>query len=295
MSALKPAVVNVGLVQMAASAEPKENLDRALRLAEKAAKRKAHVVCLPELFRTPYFCRTEDAANFALAESVPGPTTEALSKAAKRLGVVIVTSLFEKRAPGLFHNTAVVIDADGRLVGTYRKMHVPEDPRFYEKFYFTPGDQGFQAFDTAAGRIGVLVCWDQWYPEAARLTALRGAQILLYPTTIGTWTGEAGMEGEQHDAWRTVQRAHAIANGVFVAAVNRVGTEEDLRFWGGSFVTRPGGALAKEAGDGEEVLVVPCDLAEVDHVRQGWPFLRDRRIDAYGGLTERFLDGSSGG
>jgi N-carbamoylputrescine amidase len=290
MSDKRPDVVKVGLVQMPSSPDPKANLERAARHVEKAAKSGARIVCLPELFRTPYFCQTEDAANFAFAEPVPGPTTKALADVAKRAKAVVVTSVFEKRAAGLFHNTAVVLDADGRLAGTYRKMHVPEDPRFYEKFYFAPGDQGFRAFDTAAGRIGVLVCWDQWYPEAARLTALQGASILFYPTTIGTWTGEADLEGEQHDAWRTVQRAHAIANGVFVVATNRVGTEDELRFWGGSFVTRPNGVVAKEAGDGEEVLVVPCDLSEIDRARQGWPFLRDRRIDAYQGLTERFLD-----
>jgi N-carbamoylputrescine amidase len=286
----RPATVRVGLVQQPAGEDPGENLARALAAVERAATDGASLVCLPELFRTRYFCQTEDAANFALAEPVPGPTTRAVQEAAARLGVVVVASVFERRAAGLFHNTAVVVDADGSLVGTYRKMHVPEDPRFYEKFYFAPGDQGFRAFDTRAGRIGVLVCWDQWYPEAARLTALRGPWILFYPTAIGTWTGEAALEAEQHDAWRTVQRAHAIANGVFVAAANRVGLEDELRFWGGSFVARPSGALLAEARGGEEVLLVDCDPAEVDRQRQGWPFLRDRRVDAYGDLARRFVD-----
>jgi N-carbamoylputrescine amidase len=289
--AASPAVVRVGLVQARASSDPKDNLARTIASIEKAAKDGAQVVCTQELFRSPYFCQTEDAARFSLAEPVPGPTTEALSALAGRLGIVVVASLFERRAAGLYHNTAVVIDADGGVVGTYRKMHVPEDPRFYEKFYFAPGDLGFPAFDTKFGRIAVLVCWDQWYPEAARLAALSGAQILFYPTAIGTWTGEMGLKDGQRDAWTTIQRSHAVANGVFVAAVNRVGTEDELVFWGSSFVARPfGGVLAKASEDREEVLLADCDLAEVERCRQGWPFLRDRRIDAYGGLLERFLD-----
>jgi N-carbamoylputrescine amidase len=209
---------------------------------------------------------------------------------AERLGVVIVASLFEKRAPGLFHNTAVVLDADGSLAGRYRKMHIPDDPRFYEKYYFAPGDLGFRVFDTRAGRVGVLVCWDQWYPEAARLTALAGAEVILYPTAIGTWTGEQDMAETQHDAWRTVQRGHAIANGVFVAAANRIGTEEELSFWGRSFVAAPDGRVLAEAGGEEAVLVVDCERARIDGAREGWPFLRDRRIDAYGDVTKRYLD-----
>jgi N-carbamoylputrescine amidase len=285
----------IGLVQTHAGEDADENLARTLALVDRAAKAGAKVVCLQELFRTPYFCQTEDAKNFALAEPVPGPTTKALAERAKRHGVAIVGSVFERRAPGLFHNTAVVLDADGSLRGTYRKMHIPEDPRFYEKFYFAPGDLGFRSFDTKAGRIGALVCWDQWYPEAARLTALTGARVLFYPTAIGTWTGEMELAERQHDAWRTVQRSHAIANGVFVVAVNRVGREGDLVFWGGSFVAAPDGRVVAEAGDREEVLVVPVDLAEIDAARHGWPFLRDRRIDAYGGLSKRWLEDEEAG
>jgi N-carbamoylputrescine amidase len=283
-------VVKVGLVQTHATQDAADNLRRTLDLVEKAAKKGAQVVCLQELFMGPYFCQEEDAALFDLAEPIPGPTTKALQAAAKRLGIVLVGSLFEKRARGLYHNTAVVIDADGAVLGTYRKMHIPDDPRFYEKFYFAPGDLGFKAFDTRFGRIGALVCWDQWYPEAARLTALQGADILFYPTAIGTWLGEMEYKEVQHQAWHTIQRSHAVANGCFVVAVNRVGTEKDLEFWGHSFVAKPMGIVAAEAGEGEEVLVVDCDLKEIEAARRGWPFLRDRRIDAYDGLTKRYLD-----
>ena len=295
MSAPSSSVVRVGLVQTHMSEDPDDNVRRALLLVDRAAKEGAHVVCLPELFRSRYFCQEEDARHFALGEPVPGPTTRALAERAKRLGVAIVGSLFEKRAPGLFHNTAVVIGSDGEVRGLYRKMHIPDDPRFYEKFYFAPGDLGFRAFDVAGARIGTLVCWDQWYPEGARLTALQGARILFYPTAIGTWTGEMDLRERQHDAWRVMQRGHAIANGVFVVAVNRVGREGDLVFWGGSFVAAPDGRLLAEAGDGEQVLVVPCDLAEIETQRQGWPFFRDRRTDAYGPLTSRWLEGDAGG
>ena len=289
-------VVRVGLVQSRAGDDPDENVRRTVRLLEVAADRGAKIVCTQELFRSTYFCREEDAKFFALAEPVPGPTTKVLQDLAKRRGIVVVGSLFERRAPGLHHNTAVVIDADGRLLGTYRKMHVPEDPRFYEKFYFAPGDLGFPAFDTAVGRIGVLVCWDQWYPEAARLSALAGSRILFYPTAIGTWTGEAELESRQRDAWRTVQRAHAIVNGVHLVAPNRVGREGDLEFWGSSFVAGPFGAvLAEGSRDREEAIVADCDLSEGTRTREGWPFLRDRRIDAYGGLLRRFLDTPPGG
>jgi N-carbamoylputrescine amidase len=284
-----PRAATVGLVQTYATEDAEGNLRRTLERIDEAAERGADVVCLQELFRTPYFCQVEDAALFDLAEAIPGPTTAALADAARRHRVTIVGSLFERRAPGLFHNTAVVLDADGSLLGKYRKMHIPDDPRFYEKFYFAPGDLGFQAFDTKAGRIGTLVCWDQWYPEAARLTALRGARVLFYPTAIGTWTGEMELRERQHDAWRTMQRAHAIANGVFVVAVNRVGQEGDLVFWGGSFVAAPDGRIVAEAGDEEEVLVVRLDFAEVEAARRGWPFLRDRRVDAYGGIEQRWL------
>ena len=282
--------VRVGLVQAAVSTSPEKNLERTIAAIEKAADSGARIVSTQELFRSPYFCQREDAANFALAEPVPGPTTQALRETARKLGVVIVASLFERRAPGLYHNTAVVVDADGRIAGAYRKMHIPDDPRFYEKYYFTPGDLGFRAFDTAVGRIGVLVCWDQWYPEAARLTALQGPWILFYPTAIGTWTGEMELKEAQRDAWRTIQRSHAIANGVYVAAANRVGREEDLVFWGSSFVARPYGGILVEGGEKEEILLADCDLDEVESTRQGWPFHRDRRIDAYGPITQRFLD-----
>ncbi|MBI2077569.1 MAG: carbon-nitrogen hydrolase [Euryarchaeota archaeon] len=271
--------------------DPDANLGKALERIKEAAKKGAKIVCLQELFRSQYFCQTEDPRNFALAETIPGPTTKRLSDAAKKQGVVIVASLFEKRAQGLYHNTAVVIDADGSLVGKYRKMHIPEDPRFYEKFYFAPGDLGFKAFDTRFGRIGVLVCWDQWYPEAARLTALQGAQILFYPTAIGTWIGEKEHQVAQHDAWQTIQRSHAVANGVFVAVPNRVGREGELDFWGHSFVANPfGEVVAKASEANEEILYADCDLGDIERFRHGWPFLRDRRIDAYGPITQRFMD-----
>jgi len=283
-------VVKVGLVQTHASDDAADNLARTLKLIDQAAKKGANIVCTQELFLTPYFCQEEDQANFDLAEAIPGPTTQALVKKAKQHGIVIVGSLFEKRARGLYHNTAVVIDADGSVLGKYRKMHIPDDPRFYEKFYFAPGDLGFKAFDTKFGRIGTLICWDQWYPEAARLTALQGADILFYPTAIGTWVGEMEYKPLQHEAWHTVQRSHAVANGCFVIAVNRIGREGELEFWGRSFVAKPMGVVAAEAGEKEEVLVVDCDLAEIEASRRGWPFLRDRRVDAYDGLLQRYLD-----
>jgi len=286
----------VGLVQMRCALEPEANLVRADELVRDAAARGAFVVCLPELFRTQYFCQREDAAIFDLAEPIPGPTSERMAALAKELGVVIIASLFERRAAGVYHNTAIVIDADGRLAGRYRKMHIPDDPLYYEKFYFTPGDLGFTAFDTAAGRIGTLVCWDQWYPEGARLTALAGADVLFYPTAIGWHPSEKAEHGErQIAAWQTIQRSHAIANGVYVAAVNRVGHEgppgAGLEFWGASFVCDPFGAVVAEAPrDTECVLVVECDRAVQEEVRRNWPFLRDRRIDAYDGITQRLLD-----
>jgi len=293
-----PATWRIGLVQMRMGEHPAANLARAIELIGEAAGRGAGLVCLPELFRTPYFCQREDAALFDLAEPVPGPTTIAIAAAARRHGVVVVASLFERRAPGIAHNTAAVIDADGSLAGLYRKMHIPDDPGFYEKYYFTPGDLGFRPVDTRVGRIGVLVCWDQWFPEAARLMALAGAEVILYPTAIGWHPAEKQTEGEaQRDAWRTVQRGHAIANGVYVAAVNRVGLERPdpsapgLEFWGTSFCCDPQGVLLAEAGtQGEEVLVVEINRARLEEVRRNWPFLRDRRIDAYGGITQRFLD-----
>ncbi len=283
-------VVKVGLVQTHASDDPADNLARTLALIDKAAKKGANIVCTQELFLGPYFCQEEDAHFFDLAEPIPGPTTDALAKKAKQHGIVIVGSLFEKRAKGLYHNTAVVLDVDGTLLGKYRKMHIPDDPRFYEKFYFAPGDLGFKVFDTKFGRIGTLVCWDQWYPEAARLACLQGADILFYPTAIGTWTGEMEYKDIQHQAWHTIQRSHAVANGCFVVAANRIGLEGELQFWGRSFISRPMGIIAAEAGEKEEVLVVDCDLKEIEAARRGWPFLRDRRIDAYQGLVQRYLD-----
>ncbi len=288
----------VGLVQMAMSADPAANLDRAKSGIADAARQGAQVVCLPELFRSPYFCQREDPKLFDLAEPVPGPTTEALGRVAKDAGVAVVAPVFERRAPGLYHNSAAILDATGEIVGLYRKMHIPDDPLFYEKFYFTPGDLGFRAFDTRAGRIGTLICWDQWYPEGARLTALQGAAVLFYPTAIGWHPHEKDAHGAaQRDAWRTIQRSHAIANGVYVAVVNRVGHEvppeggAGLQFWGTSFVCDPFGVVVAEAStDAEEVLVADVDLARLEDVRRNWPFLRDRRVDAYAGIERRFLD-----
>ena len=289
--------VTLGLLQHATGEDPAANLARALALATRAAKQGARIICTQELFRSQYFCQSEDHGNFALAESIPGPSTRAFQELARKRKVVVIASLFEKRAPGLYHNTAVVIDADGTLLGRYRKMHIPDDPLYYEKFYFTPGDTGFRAWTTRYGRIGVLICWDQWYPEAARLTALQGAQILFYPTAIGWHPREKKRLGTtQHSAWETIQRSHAVANGCYVAAVNRVGLERPvggpgIEFWGRSFVAGPGGdVLAKASVDEETVLLATVDLAEVDAARTHWPFLRDRRIDAYGDLTKRFRD-----
>jgi N-carbamoylputrescine amidase len=285
----------LGLVQSRCTLDPDDNLRRAIAGVRDAKAQGAQIVCLPELFRSQYFCQTEDHRHFDLAEPVPGPSTTALASVAAELGVVIIASLFERRAEGLYHNTAAIIDADGAYLGKYRKMHIPDDPQYYEKFYFTPGDLGFRAWDTKFGRIGVLVCWDQWYPEAARLTALAGAQILFYPTAIGWLPAEKAEHGaHQQAAWETIQRSHAIANGVYVCAVNRVGHEGEagggLEFWGGSFVSDPGGRILAKAGTGEEVLVVRCDLSKVDASRTHWPFLRDRRIDAYADITKRYLD-----
>ena len=284
--------VSVALVQMRCTAQPQANLKTGLAFVGKAAKRGAQIVCLPELFRSLYFCQSEDHRQFALAEPIPGPTTAALAHAARQYRVTIVGSIFEKRSAGIYHNAAVIIGANGKLVGKYRKMHIPDDPLYYEKFYFTPGDLGFQSFATKRANIGTLVCWDQWYPEAARITALKGAQILFYPTAIGWHLGEKKQFGaKQHDAWVTIQRSHAIANGVFVAAANRVGLEGTVQFWGGSFVCDPFGEILAEAShDKEEVLIAKCDLRKIEQTRQHWPFLRDRRIDAYGGITQRLLD-----
>jgi N-carbamoylputrescine amidase len=268
-------------------------------LIERAAKSGAKIICTQELFRSQYFCQSEDHKNFALAEKIPGPSTDVFCKLAKKHKVVIIASLFEKRASGVYHNTAAVIDADGSLLGSYRKMHIPDDPLYYEKFYFTPGDLGFKTWKTRYGKIGVLICWDQWYPEAARLTAMQGAEILFYPTAIGWHPGEKEKYGaKQHDAWETIQRSHAIANGCYVAVTNRIGHEildgvggDGIEFWGQSFVAGTAGEIIAKAGaDAEEILIVPVDLANVDTTRTHWPFLRDRRIDAYGNLTKRFVD-----
>jgi N-carbamoylputrescine amidase len=293
----------VGLVQMRMGPDPEANFAAALRHIREAARLGAKIVCLPELFRAQYFCQREDVRLFDLAEPIPGPSTAELAQVARETGVSIVASLFERRAPGLYHNTAVTLDADGKLAGLYRKMHIPDDPLYYEKYYFTPGDLGFQAVDTAAGRVGTLVCWDQWYPEGARLTAMQGAEVLFYPTAIGWHPAEKDEFGAaQYDAWQTIQRAHAIANGVYVAAVNRVGHEQGdilgnratgpgLEFWGGSFLADPFGRIvAKASHDAEEVLVGEVDLGLIEETRRNWPFLRDRRIDAYGGIAKRFLD-----
>ncbi|MGZ3442749.1 MAG: carbon-nitrogen hydrolase [Polyangia bacterium] len=287
----------IGLVQMRCGLDPRENLDKAAERVVEAAKQGAQIVCLQELFRSQYFCQKEDAATFDLAEPIPGPSTELLSKVARDRGVVIIASLFERRAAGLYHNTAAILDADGAIRGLYRKMHIPDDPLYYEKYYFTPGDLGFCAHDTRFGRIGTLVCWDQWYPEGARLTALRGADVLFYPTAIGWHPQEKEQYGHsQASAWQTIQRSHAIANGVYVAAVNRVGHEGPadggIEFWGGSFVADPFGVILKEGSrTDEEILIVECDRARIEEVRRNWPFLRDRRIDAYAPITSRYLDG----
>jgi len=291
----RPDTFTLGLVQMRCEAAPEANLEKAVAAVHKAADLGAEIICLPELFRAHYFCQRQDPALFDLAEPIPGPSSERLSRAAKETGAVVVGSLFERRAPGVYHNTAAVFDADGRLLGLYRKMHIPDDPLYFEKYYFTPGDTGFRAFDTRFGRVGVLVCWDQWFPEGARLTAMHGAEVLLYPTAIGWHPREKEEFGaSQREAWTLIQRSHAVANGLFVAAVNRVGHEGPadggLQFWGSSFVSDPFGVVLGQASDsGEAVLVAPCDRRRLEDVRRNWPFLRDRRTDAYGDLTRRML------
>jgi len=286
--------LNIGLVQMSCSADGKANLEKAIAGVKDAASKGAQIVCLQELFTSLYFCDVEDYENFKLAEPIPGPTTDALSAIAKETGVVIIASLFEKRAQGLYHNTTAVLDADGTYLGKYRKMHIPDDPAYYEKFYFTPGDLGYKIFKTKFANIGVLICWDQWYPEAARLTALMGAEILFYPTAIGWATSQdTATNEEQYNAWQTIQRSHAVANGVHVVSVNRVGFEQNgaMKFWGGSFVSNPFGTLlAKASHDQEEVMVVPVDLSKTDSYRTHWPFMRDRRIDSYADIVKRFID-----
>ncbi len=287
----------VALVQMRCGTDPDENLGRAIDFVRDAAKQGGQVICLPELFRSQYFCQSEDHKYFALAEEIPGPTTESLGKLAAELKVVIIASLFEKRAAGIYHNTAAIIDADGKFLGRYRKMHIPDDPAFYEKFYFTPGDLGFKSWPTAHGKLGVCVCWDQWYPEAARLTALHGAEMLFYPTAIGWHPSEKEKFGAaQHSAWETMQRSHAIANGCYVAAINRIGFEnpaggDGIEFWGQSFIVAPSGEiLAKGSIDREEIIVAEVAWPKVDEQRTHWPFFRDRRIDAYGDIQQRLID-----
>ena len=289
----------IGLLQLAFSKDPGDNLKKAVSWIEKAAKKGAQVICLPELFRSQYFCQTEDIENFELAETIPGPATEEISKVAKANGVVVVVPLFEKRAVGVYHNSAAIINDEGELAGLYRKMHIPDDPAFYEKFYFTPGDLGYKSFKTTFGNIGTLICWDQWYPEGARITALKGADVLFYPTAIGWHPHEKEEHGKaQFESWQTIQRGHAIANGVYVAAVNRVGLEKQnddsagIEFWGSSFVADPQGVIIAEASkDKEEILLAEIDISRIEYIRRNWPFLRDRRIDSYSGIEKRFLDG----
>jgi N-carbamoylputrescine amidase len=291
---------SIGLVQMATTTDPEENLQRAVSFVEQAAGLGAQVICLPELFRSQYFCQREDPVLFDLAETIPGPSTEALGRVAREKKVTVVAPVFERRAAGLYHNSAAFIDAEGNVSGVYRKMHIPDDPAYYEKFYFTPGDLGFRAFDTPVGKIGTLICWDQWYPEGARLTSLRGASVLFYPTAIGWHPHEQETHGAaQRDAWRTIQRSHAIANGVYVGSVNRVGHEKPadggpgIEFWGSSFICDPFGVVTAEgSSDREEVLIGEVDSSRIEEVRRNWPFLRDRRIDAYEGIDRRFIDES---
>ncbi|HEV7682744.1 MAG TPA: carbon-nitrogen hydrolase [Pyrinomonadaceae bacterium] len=288
----KSTIVKVGLVQMSCDPKPAVNLKKAIARIGEAAKQGAQIICLQELFRSQYFCQTENIELFNLAEAIPGPSTEALGKVARQNKVVILASLFERRAAGVYHNTAVMIDTNGKIAGKYRKMHIPDDPLSYEKFYFTPGDLGFKTHETKYAKVGALVCWDQWFPEAARLTALSGAEFILYPTAIG-WLPDENeeMNQAQHSAWETIQRAHAIANGVYVVVVNRVGREGTLNFWGQSFVADPfGRIIAKASADKEEILIVDCDLSKIEETRRNWPFLRDRRIDSYAPLSSRFLE-----
>ncbi len=283
--------VTLGLIQMSCSDSIADNQQKAVSRIREAAASGAQVICLQELYQSLYFCQQFDQKHFDLAIEIPSKTIDELSTLAKELGVVIISSIFEKRAAGLYHNTALVHDTDGSLLGIYRKSHIPDDPGFYEKYYFTPGDTGYKVFDTKFGKIGVLVCWDQWYPEAARLTVLKGAQILVYPTAIGTLPNEEeDIRTEFMEAWETIQRSHAVANGVYVASVNRVGTEDNIKFWGDSFVCGPFGKYISRAGQQEEILIAECDLSLIDSQRRAWPYLRDRRIDSYDGLLKRYLD-----
>ena len=281
----------IGLIQMACINDPKQNLQNAIDSIREAAKKGAQIICLPELFLSSYFCQTENPEHFSLAEPIPGPTSNSLAKLAKELETVLIVPLFEKRTEGIYHNSAVVIDADGSLSGTYRKMHIPDDPCFHEKYYFTPGDNGFISFSTRYGKIGVLICWDQWFPEAARLTALTGAQFLFYPTAIGYQESDRAESPHQITAWETVQKSHAISNGLLVASVNRFGNEDDLTFWGRSFICNPFGNVLQQANENEaEIIIASCSIPEIESTRQNWPFLRDRRVDTYQNLNKLFLD-----
>ncbi len=282
--------ISVGLVQMACSPDASKNLVNAVGSIRAASKQGAQIICLPELFLTQYFCQKEDPKNFALAEPLPSPTSITLSNLAKELQIVLIVPLFEKRTQGIYHNTAIVIDADGSIAGTYRKMHIPDDPCFFEKFYFTPGDTGFKSFHTRYGKVGVLICWDQWFPEAARLTALSGAQFLFYPTAIGYQDEDAKVSEQQISAWETIQKSHAISNGVFLGSVNRVGRENALTFWGRSFICNPFGEVISQAENEPQIVIAKCPLFEIESTRQNWPFLRDRRVDAYQGLSKLYLD-----
>ncbi len=291
MNSIENKEITIGLVQMSCSESPDKNLDKAIDGIREAANKGAQIICLQELFRTQYFCQKEDSSEFSLSENIPGPTTTKLCDIAKELNVVIVAPLFEKRTEGIYHNSAIVIDADGSIIGHYRKMHIPDDPCFYEKFYFTPGDIGFLSFKTRFARIGILICWDQWFPEAARLTALSGAQIIFYPTAIGYQNSDAPVKDKQISAWQTMQKSHAISNGVFVASVNRTGEEGALTFWGKSFIADPCGEIMTEANENTaEVITAKCDLSQIEQTRRDWPFLRDRRVDHYHKLSKLYDD-----
>lgn len=289
-SDINDSMITVALVQMACSPDADKNLQTAMDAIRMASTQGAQIICLPELFLNTYFCQSEDTENFALAESLPGPTSKTLSNLAKELEVVLIVPIFEKRAQGIYHNSAMVVDADGSIVGTYRKMHIPDDPCFYEKYYFTPGDNGFKSFPTRYGKVGVLICWDQWFPEAARLTALSGAQFLFYPTAIGYQDEDAKVAQQQISAWETIQKSHAISNGVFLGSVNRVGREKDLTFWGRSFISNPFGTVIGQAENEPQLVLAQCALSEIETVRQNWPFLRDRRVDAYQGISKLYND-----
>ncbi len=291
MNNIKESARVIGLIQMICSKDPKQNLRMATNSIREAAAKGAQIICLPELFLSNYFCQRENPDHFSRAEPIPGPTSLTMAQLAKELEIVLIVPLFEKRTEGIYHNSAVIIDTDGSIAGTYRKMHIPDDPCFYEKYYFTPGDSGFQSFSTRYGKVGVLICWDQWFPEAARLTALTGAQFLFYPTAIGFQESDRDESPQQISAWETIQKSHAISNGIFLASVNRGGKEEDLTFWGRSFISNPFGQILQQAKDSEpQIIMASCSLPEIESTRQSWPFLRDRRVDAYQHLNKLYID-----